>query len=107
MNKSLLECFVLQYSVIFVLPPPSPPPSPNSYVFPRLLLSHHFWTEQQRHEFWQRDLRHRLQHFYPILDHMHLLSQYIHDQDMETRIVKIVKKVCISIYVDISNAFIS
>ena len=81
----------------FVSSPPQPPP-PNSYVFPRLLLSHHFWTEQQRHEFWQRDLKHRLQHFYPILDHMALMSQYIADPDMETRIIKIVKKVELNVY---------
>lgn len=65
----------------------------SSYVFPKTLLSHHFWTEQQRQEFWQTDLKHRLQHMAPVLDNMSLMSRHIPDEEMEDKVMKIVNKV--------------
>ncbi|KAK7113142.1 LETM1 domain-containing protein 1-like [Littorina saxatilis] len=71
---------------------------PIAYVFPRQLLSHHFWTEQQCHDFWRRDLKHRLEHLQFILDNMYLMSRHISDTDMEDKIVKIVRKLQHSVH---------
>ncbi|KAL8580119.1 hypothetical protein ACOMHN_061233 [Nucella lapillus] len=76
---------------------------PIAYVFPRLLLSHHFWTEQQRQEFWQRELKHRLEHLQYILDHMHLMSRHIEDSAMEERIVNIARKLRHSIHPSVTD----
>lgn len=77
--------------------------SHHSYVFPRLLLSHHFWTDQQRHTFWQHDLRHRLEHLQPVLDHMYLTSRLIDDYNMAIKILQIVRKVKTKIQIEIKK----
>ncbi|PVD38606.1 hypothetical protein C0Q70_01222 [Pomacea canaliculata] len=70
---------------------------PLAYVFPRSFLSYHFWTDHQRQTFWKHDLKHRLQHLRPILDHMQLLSRHIEDCQLEEKILQITKKVQLSV----------
>ncbi|XP_076460103.1 LETM1 domain-containing protein 1-like [Babylonia areolata] len=79
---------------------------PIAYVFPRLLLSHHFWTEQQRHEFWQKELKHRLEHLQPILDNMQLMSRHIDDPDMECKVLNIVRKLQHSVHPTVTDILV-
>ncbi|KAK7498563.1 hypothetical protein BaRGS_00010223, partial [Batillaria attramentaria] len=76
---------------------------PIAYVFPRVLLSYHFWTDQQRYKFWQHELKHRLQHMKPILEHMHLMSRHIPDADMQDKIVNVVNKLQHSVHPTVSE----
>lgn len=50
-----------------------------SYLFPRQLLCHHFWTPQQRLEFAHDDLMHRFVHYSKILSYLEAHSLSIRD----------------------------
>ncbi len=49
------------------------------YFFPRHLLCRHFWTEEQRVEFAQYYLKHRLPHMPKILHYLEKHSRDIKD----------------------------
>ncbi|XP_055870658.1 LETM1 domain-containing protein 1-like [Biomphalaria glabrata] len=65
---------------------------PLAYVFPRFLLSHHFWTPLQKEEFRKITLTKQLKHYDYILDHMHLLSQHIQDKESRDYVRSIINK---------------
>ncbi|BFZ21831.1 hypothetical protein BsWGS_24870 [Bradybaena similaris] len=66
---------------------------PFAYVFPQHLLSHHFWTPQQKEEFRRIALTKRLKHYDSILDYLHLLSQHIEDATAKEGVHKAIQKV--------------
>ncbi|KAK2141191.1 hypothetical protein LSH36_1143g00033 [Paralvinella palmiformis] len=51
----------------------------TSYVFPRQLLCHHFWTEAQKEKFGIHYLRERLRYYPHIVEMMERQSVYIQD----------------------------
>ncbi|KAH9495741.1 hypothetical protein Btru_013161 [Bulinus truncatus] len=65
---------------------------PLAYVFPRHLLSHHFWTPLQKEEFRKIALTKQLKHYDYVLDYMHLLSQHIEDRPIRDRVRNAINK---------------
>ncbi|CAL1536333.1 unnamed protein product [Lymnaea stagnalis] len=65
---------------------------PLAYVFPRFLLSHHFWTSQQKEEFMKIAITKQVNHYDNILDYMHLLSQHIETKATRDIVVGLISK---------------
>ncbi|XP_059160933.1 LETM1 domain-containing protein 1-like [Physella acuta] len=65
---------------------------PLAYVFPRYLLSQHFWTPQQKVEFRTLAIRKQLKHYDGVLDYMHLLSQHIEHKPSAENVRKLISK---------------
>ena len=64
-----------------------------SYIFPHYLLSHHFWTKEQREEFWQKETTNRLVHLQPVLVHLTHRAHHLSDPVQEIKLVNVTRKV--------------
>ncbi|XP_050418146.2 LETM1 domain-containing protein 1 [Patella vulgata] len=65
---------------------------PLAYMFPRFLLSHHFWTPEQRIQFYTQDLKKQIEHYSPIIQSLKFHSRHITDDNLQKKIRKIVGK---------------
>lgn len=63
------------------------------YMFPRQLLTRHFWTQEQSQAFLKIQMTNKLKHYDSILDYMLILSQYIHSEKYQSQVKKAVNKV--------------
>jgi len=71
---------------------------PLAYVFPRFLLSQHFWTANQRLEFGRIKMKEKLINYDHVVNYMDLLCQYIDDSQAEKEMRFIIHKLDNSIH---------
>lgn len=62
-------------------------------MFPRRLLSRHFWSPAQRVEFAEIDLGHRLHHYPTVLSFMHKHVKDVADGGIRQRFNSVIAKV--------------
>ncbi|XP_005106079.2 LETM1 domain-containing protein 1 [Aplysia californica] len=70
---------------------------PLAYVFPRFLLSHHFWTADQRVQFRRIKMGKKLRHYDNVLDFLHLLSRHIESDGRERNMKQLIRKLDMSV----------
>ena len=63
------------------------------YMFPRFLLSHHFWTPQQKEEFLRLKLKHQVHHYHKILSLMERKMLSVPSQEGRLALQKVLRKV--------------
>ncbi|ESO84564.1 hypothetical protein LOTGIDRAFT_236224 [Lottia gigantea] len=66
---------------------------PIAYMFPRYLLSHHFWTRKQKEEFYNQDLKKQLAHCPDILKFFNSYSKHIEDKNLQERVRHMVQEI--------------
>ncbi|XP_046561189.1 LETM1 domain-containing protein 1-like [Haliotis rubra] len=63
-----------------------------AYLYPRIFLSHHFWTQKQREKFWRQTLESRLHHTSAILDWTMRQSIHVPNQKKRDKLVRLIQK---------------
>ncbi|XP_041347261.1 LETM1 domain-containing protein 1-like [Gigantopelta aegis] len=66
---------------------------PLAYYFPKYLLSHHFWTDKQKMDFEQENLKCRLRHYPSVLQSLRSHTRHVKDVVLREKIVRLVSKI--------------